>query len=655
MSVTVGFSQASSPLVTGAAPAGAVAPTLGTDAGGADLFAMLVAMLAPGATPPPQAIDTPKPKGSDLLNVEPTAHPLPGAQVANVPAAKPPADIPPIATQPDSLVLPPAPLASLPASLEATPTTEAGKTLLKAFGAALRAAQATLQDGKPLDPEQEQRLRDTLDAVAAYFGGLPQPQPTATPTEAIAIVGQMAAGLLPTPATDLPPAPLSPDGGTETAERPEAQQPQATASAQAVVATPTPPGAAEFPPPAPLPPAPAVAAATAPDAPVDAAPASPAATTMQAKIVPEALAKLGTALKDLAAQLERQSPELAKTLAKLADRIAVGDVPDNVLAELGLTRAADSTTPELEQLAAALTATPKPEKPAAAAPPQRRPFAAVALDVLEPLADDAEQPKPAKPQPVQAEPPRPDPAKPAQPRAEANPPAAAPTAPDTTLKFDASTDLPTDSPAPDLKPSAPNAAGANSKPADPTPTQPQTAPQPLSPPAPVAAAPPVDAAAPVARTAHAAYQAPIQQVNLPQVAFDVVRQFEAGNSRFQIRLDPPELGRIDVKLDVDKSGTVSARLTVERSETLDLMQRDQRALHQALQQAGLDANKTNLEFSLRQNPFAQQGGLADGQGGNQPRFGGNGAGGGDPSGAEPAPAANLYRGTASAGGINLFV
>src|SRR5690606_12209534 len=101
------------------------------------------------------------------------------------------------------------------------------------------------------------------------------------------------------------------------------------------------------------------------------------------------------------------------------------------------------------------------------------------------------------------------------------------------------------------------------------------------------------------------------------------RQFEAGNTRFQIRLDPAELGRIDVKLDVDKNGTVNARLFVERPETLDLMMRDQRSLQQALQQAGLDASRTNLEFSLRQNPFGGSGGDMDQSGGNggQPGFG----------------------------------
>lgn len=105
-------------------------------------------------------------------------------------------------------------------------------------------------------------------------------------------------------------------------------------------------------------------------------------------------------------------------------------------------------------------------------------------------------------------------------------------------------------------------------------------------------------------TAH--YQGPQQNLNLPHIAFEFAKNVQNGLSRFQIRLDPPEMGRIDVKMEVDKTGALNARLTVERADTLDLLQRDARALERALAQAGLDSNKTNLEFSLKDNPFAQK-------------------------------------------------
>jgi len=111
-----------------------------------------------------------------------------------------------------------------------------------------------------------------------------------------------------------------------------------------------------------------------------------------------------------------------------------------------------------------------------------------------------------------------------------------------------------------------------------------------------------------------------------------------------------------VKMHVDNTGAVNARLTVDRAETLDLFQRDRQSLERALAQAGLDTSKTNLEFSLRQNnqnPFAgMMGGDQRQQNsgyGNASRF----ALAGNDDGAI-APAVTLYRGTASAGGVNIF-
>lgn len=154
------------------------------------------------------------------------------------------------------------------------------------------------------------------------------------------------------------------------------------------------------------------------------------------------------------------------------------------------------------------------------------------------------------------------------------------------------------------------------------------------------------------RVIQTGYQTSQQLLNLPQLAFEVARQATDGNTRFQIRLDPAELGRIDVRLDIDASGRVHARLTVEKAETLDLMQRDQRGLERALQQAGLDGAKTNLEFSLKQNPFngGQHGQDGDGRGG---RFA---TGEGLASEAEdiPAPTINLYRGSLTASGVNII-
>jgi flagellar hook-length control protein FliK len=153
------------------------------------------------------------------------------------------------------------------------------------------------------------------------------------------------------------------------------------------------------------------------------------------------------------------------------------------------------------------------------------------------------------------------------------------------------------------------------------------------------------------RVVQTGYQTSQQQLNLPQLAFEVARQASDGNTRFQIRLDPAELGRIDVRLDIDASGRVNARLTVEKAETLDLMQRDQRGLERALQQAGLDGAKTNLEFSLKQNPF--NGGQQGENGNGRPSLFGAGETAAEAE-ETPAPTINLYRGSLTASGVNIL-
>lgn len=89
------------------------------------------------------------------------------------------------------------------------------------------------------------------------------------------------------------------------------------------------------------------------------------------------------------------------------------------------------------------------------------------------------------------------------------------------------------------------------------------------------------------------------QVPAMAIALQIARNLQNGTNRFDIRLDPPEMGRIDVRMEVRNDGTVSAHLTVEKTQTLDLLQRDARALQQALNDAGLRADSDSLNFSLR--------------------------------------------------------
>jgi len=91
------------------------------------------------------------------------------------------------------------------------------------------------------------------------------------------------------------------------------------------------------------------------------------------------------------------------------------------------------------------------------------------------------------------------------------------------------------------------------------------------------------------------------QVHLPveQIAIAITRQARQGANRFEIRLDPPELGRIDVRLDVGSDGRATASLTADRQDTLDLLSRDSRTLQKTLADAGFTTDPDALQFSLR--------------------------------------------------------
>lgn len=109
-----------------------------------------------------------------------------------------------------------------------------------------------------------------------------------------------------------------------------------------------------------------------------------------------------------------------------------------------------------------------------------------------------------------------------------------------------------------------------------------------------------------------------------QVAAEIARNLKDGNTRFQMRFDPPELGRVEVNMRVGADGSVQAHLIVDRPETLDMFLRDQRGLERALEAAGLNPDSDNLQFSLKQDG-GQQFASDQGDGGEQSGFGDTGS------------------------------
>jgi flagellar hook-length control protein FliK len=89
------------------------------------------------------------------------------------------------------------------------------------------------------------------------------------------------------------------------------------------------------------------------------------------------------------------------------------------------------------------------------------------------------------------------------------------------------------------------------------------------------------------------------QPNLASLALNIAVKSKAGQKQFDIRLDPPELGRVDVKLSIDDGGKVQANLSAEKPHTLELLQRDRGTLERSLRDAGLDLTGGGLNFSLK--------------------------------------------------------
>ncbi len=93
------------------------------------------------------------------------------------------------------------------------------------------------------------------------------------------------------------------------------------------------------------------------------------------------------------------------------------------------------------------------------------------------------------------------------------------------------------------------------------------------------------------------------------LAFHIAKNVDNGVNRFEIRLDPPELGKLDVTMEMDNKGRVRVHMVVERAEALDFLQRDARALEKALSDAGLDVDRESVSFSL--DKFDQHAGGSD--------------------------------------------
>ncbi len=104
-----------------------------------------------------------------------------------------------------------------------------------------------------------------------------------------------------------------------------------------------------------------------------------------------------------------------------------------------------------------------------------------------------------------------------------------------------------------------------------------------------------------------AQQTPAPAPNMPALAVEISAKSQSGAKQFDIRLDPPELGRVEVRLSIDAAGKASAHLSADQPQTLDLLQKDSTSLMRALRDAGLNVSQDGLNFSLRQQSHQDSG------------------------------------------------
>nr|WP_249788963.1 flagellar hook-length control protein FliK [Bradyrhizobium sp. BRP19] len=110
-------------------------------------------------------------------------------------------------------------------------------------------------------------------------------------------------------------------------------------------------------------------------------------------------------------------------------------------------------------------------------------------------------------------------------------------------------------------------------------------------------------------------------VPISGIPIEIAAAIRTGKSRFDISLDPAELGKIDVRINIDRAGNVTSHLTVEKPETLQMLRQDAPQLQRALDDAGFKTGSNGLSFSLRdQNSSGQHSGQNNDNGGNARRL-----------------------------------
>ncbi|MEN2786152.1 flagellar hook-length control protein FliK [Sphingomonas qilianensis] len=86
----------------------------------------------------------------------------------------------------------------------------------------------------------------------------------------------------------------------------------------------------------------------------------------------------------------------------------------------------------------------------------------------------------------------------------------------------------------------------------------------------------------------------------------IARHVAAGRDEMMVRLDPPDMGRIDIRLSFDREGGVRGVIAADHQGALDLLRRETGDLSRALADAGIRADAQSFRFDSRARDFGQQ-------------------------------------------------
>jgi flagellar hook-length control protein FliK len=116
---------------------------------------------------------------------------------------------------------------------------------------------------------------------------------------------------------------------------------------------------------------------------------------------------------------------------------------------------------------------------------------------------------------------------------------------------------------------------------------------------------PAMAASLIGQAPHAGNPHPATQM----IAATITKAAASGENRnITVKLEPPELGRIEISMSFSKEKSVKTHMIVEKQETFMMMQRDAHILERALHDAGIDTDG-GVSFELAQDggTFADNG------------------------------------------------